>query len=269
MAHKCYSPGMASHKGNDSPGEQKRTRPRSGCSPDSTWRRLRAIGATGTDVPFFMLVVGLRPGEDSWIRGGEDMRDPIPRLCRVFLFLVLAMVVGAAPAFAQGGATSTIAGTVVDSSGAVVPGADIEAKNVATGTIFTAVSGSDGAFTIPAVPPGTYTVTVTLMGFKTAVLNDVIASVAQTVDGEGRARARRRSRRPSSSPARRRSCRRRRPRWPTTLLEAQIASLPVVGPRRVRPRGLHARRRDDDRQPPRRRRSTACRRARSTSRSTA
>ena len=34
---------------------------------------------------------------------------------------------------------------------------------------------------IPAVPSGTYTITVTLTGFKTAILNDVIASVAQTV----------------------------------------------------------------------------------------
>ncbi len=107
------------------------------------------------------------------------MRDPIRRLSRFLLFLALAMAVAAAPVFAQGGATSTIAGTVTDTSGAVVPGADIVIKNSATNNTFNAVSGSDGAFTVPAVPPGTYTVTVTLMGFKTAVLNDVIANVAQ------------------------------------------------------------------------------------------
>jgi hypothetical protein len=95
---------------------------------------------------------------------------------------VLALAAAWAPhAFAQGGATSTIAGSVVDASGAVVPGADVVAKNVATNTAFTAVSGPDGAFVIPAVPPGTYSVTVTLTGFKTVVLNDVIANVAQTV----------------------------------------------------------------------------------------
>jgi hypothetical protein len=92
------------------------------------------------------------------------------------------MIVAAPPAFAQGGATSTIAGTVTDTSGAVVPGADIVVKSVTTGTVYNAVSGSDGSFTIPAVPPGTYSVTVTLMGFKTAVLNDVIANVAQVAN---------------------------------------------------------------------------------------
>ena len=110
------------------------------------------------------------------------MRDPIPRLSRFFLFLVLAMAVGAAPAFAQGGSTSTIAGTVTDTSGAVVPGADVVIKNVATNTTYTAVSGADGSFTVPAIPPGTYTITVTLMGFKTAVLNDVTANVAQVAN---------------------------------------------------------------------------------------
>ena len=104
---------------------------------------------------------------------------------RRLLLIALAVIglagVTAPAALAQGGATSTIAGTVVDSSGAVVPGADIEVKNEATGTVFTAVSGSNGGFVIPAVPSGTYSVTVTLTGFKKVVLNDVTASVAQTV----------------------------------------------------------------------------------------
>ncbi len=94
--------------------------------------------------------------------------------------LLAAGAAGAPAAFAQGGATSTIAGTVVDTTGARVPGADVEAKNVATGTVLAAVSGPDGGFVIPAVPPGTYDITVTLVGFKTVVLKGVVASVAQT-----------------------------------------------------------------------------------------
>ncbi len=94
--------------------------------------------------------------------------------------VALACLLAAAPVFAQGGSNSTISGTVVDSTGAVLPGADIQIKNAATGTVFTAVSGADGGFVVPAVPSGTYSITVTLMGFKTAVLNDVVAAVAQT-----------------------------------------------------------------------------------------
>ena len=90
------------------------------------------------------------------------------------------IVLAAAPAFAQGGATSSqIAGTVVDTSGGTIPGATIEAKNAATGGVFTSVSTSNGTFTIPAIPSGTYNVTVTLQGFKTAVYNGVTVTAAQ------------------------------------------------------------------------------------------
>ncbi len=90
------------------------------------------------------------------------------------LALVASLAVGAAPAWAQGGgATSSISGTVVDASGGVVPGADVKAVNNATRSEFTAVTGPQGNFTIPSVDSGTYTVTVSLMGFKTITLKDV------------------------------------------------------------------------------------------------
>jgi Carboxypeptidase regulatory-like domain len=88
--------------------------------------------------------------------------------------LVAAITLAAGTAYAQGGATSSISGTVVDASGAIIPGADVVAKNNATSTESRAVSAENGTFTIPALNVGTYTLTVTLMGFKTVVLNDVI-----------------------------------------------------------------------------------------------
>ncbi len=105
------------------------------------------------------------------IRGGI-MRFRIFKLAAVLLLL---MGLAATPrrAFAQGGVTATLSGTVFDSSGAVVPGATITAKNNATASTTTAVSGPDGLFTIPALEPGNYTVTVTLQGFRTAALEDV------------------------------------------------------------------------------------------------
>jgi hypothetical protein len=92
------------------------------------------------------------------------------------IFVVALTFFAGANAYAQGGATSSLTGTVVDSSGGVVPGADVVVKNNATGAVFTAVSNVEGAFTIPTLSPGTYTVTISLQGFKTLVLNDVVVN---------------------------------------------------------------------------------------------
>jgi hypothetical protein len=89
--------------------------------------------------------------------------------------LATAMTAAAVPAvFAQGGVTSTLSGTVTDSSGAVIPGASVMVKRADTGVSTEAVTNEEGQFTIPALNAGTYTVTVTLSGFKTVTLNNVV-----------------------------------------------------------------------------------------------
>jgi Carboxypeptidase regulatory-like domain/TonB dependent receptor/TonB-dependent Receptor Plug Domain len=93
--------------------------------------------------------------------------------------------------FAQGGVTQTLSGTVVDTSGAVIPGADVSAKHDGTGVVSTGVTNSEGIFSIPSLPGGTYTVIVTLQGFKTAVIKNVVltsgagASVKATMEVGG------------------------------------------------------------------------------------
>ena len=80
------------------------------------------------------------------------------------------------PGFAQGG--SPLTGLVTDGSGGVLPGADITVKNNATGETYAAVTNGEGAFTIPALVNGSYAVTVSLMGFKTAILSSVTVNAA-------------------------------------------------------------------------------------------
>ncbi len=93
---------------------------------------------------------------------------------KLALFSVAWLLSYGSPALAQGGGTTTsLSGLVVDTSGGVIPGADVVAKNNATTAEFRAVTDSEGRFTIPAVNPGTYTVTVSLSGFKTVILPDV------------------------------------------------------------------------------------------------
>ncbi|MGH9313470.1 MAG: TonB-dependent receptor domain-containing protein, partial [Vicinamibacterales bacterium] len=98
------------------------------------------------------------------------------RLVTLVLSVVLTATASAA-AFAQGGATSSLAGTVTDTSGAVLPGATVVAKHNGTGAVSNAVTADNGTFNIPALNPGTYTVTVSLSGFKTVALNDVVLNV--------------------------------------------------------------------------------------------
>ncbi|HPW19204.1 MAG TPA: TonB-dependent receptor [Vicinamibacterales bacterium] len=93
------------------------------------------------------------------------------RFCSILFLAGLLMALGA-PAYAQGG-SSTLVGTVVDSSGAFIPGADVVAKNNATATEYRTVTDSAGRYAIPAIGAGTYTVTVSLAGFKTVILPDI------------------------------------------------------------------------------------------------
>ncbi len=92
----------------------------------------------------------------------------------VSLALVTGLVFpGAAPAYGQGGgALSSLTGTVVDTTGGAIPGATVVVTDAAGGS-FTAVTNAQGVFSLPSMNPGTYAVTVTLSGFKTAVVSDV------------------------------------------------------------------------------------------------
>lgn len=106
------------------------------------------------------------------------MRQRIRRGALVGALLTLA----SASAFAQGGATSSISGVVVDTGGGVLPGATVVVRNNATGTSFEAVTNETGAFSVPALDVGVYTVTVSLAGFKTAVVKDVRVLAAVPAD---------------------------------------------------------------------------------------
>jgi len=62
--------------------------------------------------------------------------------------------------------TGTLNGTAYDQSGAVIPSAKVTMKNEASGDVRTTVANGSGFFSITAVQPGSYTVTVSAKGFK-------------------------------------------------------------------------------------------------------
>jgi hypothetical protein len=83
--------------------------------------------------------------------------------------------------FAYGQYSSNLAGYVSDPSGAVVPGATVQIKNVATQVSKETTTDSGGNYTFNSLAPGQYQVTVTAKGFATAVVN-VALLTGQTVN---------------------------------------------------------------------------------------
>ena len=90
----------------------------------------------------------------------------------------LFLLFGASAAIAQL-PIATILGVVRDSSGAVVPGANLTAHNIETGQIRTTVSGADGFYRFSALPVGNYEVHVEHTGFQSALRKGITLTVAQ------------------------------------------------------------------------------------------
>ena len=85
-------------------------------------------------------------------------------MSRLYRTLSVALIL-AATAFAQSGNQGSIAGTITDSSGAVVSGAQVTVTNQDTSAGFTTVSTSEGLFNFPVVPVGSYELRATSSGF--------------------------------------------------------------------------------------------------------
>jgi hypothetical protein len=104
------------------------------------------------------------------------------RACVSFAFLVLA---GVFVDFALPGRLAaqvvgaTVSGTVVDSSGAKVPDAEITITNVGTGIATATQTKTDGVFTAPNLQPGNYEVSVAAKGFSTLVRKGITLTVGQ------------------------------------------------------------------------------------------
>ena len=93
------------------------------------------------------------------------------------LVLTLCAALLAVPVFAQE-QSGSIQGVVKDASGAVLPGATVEAKTGAAG-VATAVTDGQGIYRFPALAPGIYTITATLQGFTPAKVENVVVALGQ------------------------------------------------------------------------------------------
>jgi hypothetical protein len=92
--------------------------------------------------------------------------------------IILAVVLLAAVSLSAQTFRGTILGTVTDPSGAVIAGATVTVKNTGTGLERTTETSADGSYSVPELPIGTYTVTITQPGFQTFVATGVTVDVA-------------------------------------------------------------------------------------------
>ena len=118
---------------------------------------------------------------------------------RQFIIVVFISVLFIRAVHAQS-PDGTISGTVYDSSGKVIAGADITVVNDATRVQSNTKTNNDGVYVLPDLPPGSYRLQVAKLGFKTLIKPDItlnvqdalainftlpIGSVAETVTVEG------------------------------------------------------------------------------------
>ncbi len=99
----------------------------------------------------------------------KGWRRTLIAVASVFLLMLFTQRL----AEAQGSTSGSIAGTVTDPSGAVIPGATVTVTNLATNTSQTLTTRDDGGYTATNLAPALYEVRVTKAGFGTKISNNV------------------------------------------------------------------------------------------------
>ncbi|MGI9067902.1 MAG: carboxypeptidase regulatory-like domain-containing protein [Pyrinomonadaceae bacterium] len=97
-------------------------------------------------------------------------------LCSLILISVACLL--PANVFGQTAATARISGLVTDANGAAVPGSTVKLLDKTTKAEKTTTTNDEGRYAFANIDPGTYDITITLQGFRTAVFSDVKADIA-------------------------------------------------------------------------------------------
>jgi hypothetical protein len=98
---------------------------------------------------------------------------------RAFLLCLLLTTLLSAQEF-----RATLTGRVTDSSDAAIPGVTVTVRNAATNEAFSTTTGAQGAYTIPLLRPGTYTLRVEVPGFKRFAREGLILNLGQAATAD-------------------------------------------------------------------------------------
>jgi len=97
------------------------------------------------------------------------------------LKLSVLMMVLSVPALLWAQDVASLTGVVTDTTGAIVPGADVALVNTTTNVSYHAFTNDQGSYTIPNVAPGPgYKLTVSMSGFEPLVISNIYLNVART-----------------------------------------------------------------------------------------
>ena len=101
---------------------------------------------------------------------------------RTLLLLVAALLAIPLGVWAQGVTTSSLTGTIKDDKGEVIPGANIVATHVPSGTTYGTSSRADGHYNFPAMRVGgPYTIKVSFIGYKEQIQEEVYVQLGETL----------------------------------------------------------------------------------------
>src|SRR5215467_1963847 len=100
-------------------------------------------------------------------------------LLRFIRKLTLFVLVLAIPAIALAQGDARFSGTVLDQTGAFVPGAMVTVKNQRTGEERTVTTGSDGRYVVPNLKPSVYTIRAMFGSFQPLEYTDMTLAVGQ------------------------------------------------------------------------------------------
>src|SRR6185295_5707805 len=111
--------------------------------------------------------------DDRRVPRRHAMRSTIARGPVWLLVLALALILGLPGVGHAQRFTAELSGTVVDESGAALPGASVTATNEASGDQRRTVTNGEGFFALAAIPTGNYTVGIELQGFQKTEIKGV------------------------------------------------------------------------------------------------
>ncbi|NYF53514.1 TonB-dependent receptor [Tunturiibacter gelidoferens] len=98
------------------------------------------------------------------------------RFLKQALYLA-TLLLCAAPALRPQVSTGTIAGTITDPAGALVPNAPVVITNTDTGIVTQSTASSSGFYSVPNLQTGTYTISITVSGFVPQEIKDIALNV--------------------------------------------------------------------------------------------